>query len=95
MRLTRTEIDSVPATTGDLVMSAWREGNASRRAVRIARFWHSGGAVSARRPLLLPLLDPVLTRMTTDEWLLCAIERESVACRRREQGQGCWARSVV
>lgn len=90
LRLTRPEIEAAPAYAGDLVITDWREGNTLRRAIRVAQLWGIGGAISARRPLLLPLLDPVLTRMTTEELVLFGVEVEARDGREFEHTQGWW-----
>lgn len=91
LRLTRDEIEAEPAVTGDLIVQDWTDGNALRRAIRVAQIWDSAGAVSAKRPLLLPLLDPVLTKMTTDELVLYGAEIEVIDGRIHEHVQGWWA----
>lgn len=95
LRLTRPEIAAYPAFTGDLVISDWSKGNTLRRAIRIAQLWDLGGAVSARRPLLLPLLDPVLIKMTSDELVLYGVEIEAKEGREWEHVQGWWAMAAT
>lgn len=88
IKLTREEIRAVVPVFGRLTISDWREGNASRRALRVARVHHA--KLSFNPELLLPLFDPVLVRMTESGFLLAGFQLESVAERMAEHVQGWW-----
>jgi hypothetical protein len=65
------ELAKAPRYTGNLVVEDWREGNASGRALRMAKFLDTkffGHNVC--RELLPPLFEPALVKMTDKQMML-------------------------
>jgi hypothetical protein len=76
-RLTAQEIRDAQPVIGELLVMDWLTGNASRRALRVARLLH--GELDRHSDLLHPLFDPALVRMTAECMVLAGIEVNSDA----------------
>ncbi len=75
VRLPREALRAAEPILGVLVVEDWREGNAQRRALRVARLKHP--TVSYSPELLPPLFDPVLTRCDPRGMVLYGFQCES------------------
>ena len=93
VRLSREEIRAATPVVGNLLLSDWLEGNASNRAIRVAKLMHP--TVEYYPTLVQTIFDPVLVRMTKVGFLLVGTEYHvdgNGAC--IECVQGWWCRAV-
>jgi hypothetical protein len=94
VRLARASLRAAEPILGRLVVEDWREGNAERRALRVARLRHPTQDYFPE--LLPPLFDPVLIRSDQRGMVLCGFE-----CEPRGNGesamvmQAWWLRAVA
>jgi hypothetical protein len=69
--LSEAGLAQAPRYTGNLVVEDWREGNASGRALRMAKLLDPAFYGSnVRRELLPPLFEPALVKMTDKQMTL-------------------------
>lgn len=63
VRLARDQVASVTPTVGDLQVSDWLQGNVEKRPVKMAQLFSL--RATFQQPLMTPLFEPVLVRMTS------------------------------
>lgn len=93
VRFSREEIRTATPVVGNLLLSDWLQGNASNRAIRIAKLMHA--TVEYHPTLLQPIFDPVLVRMSKIGFLLVGTERCLDGADCVESVQGWWCRAVI
>jgi hypothetical protein len=71
-RLTAQAIREAQPIVGELLVSDWREGSSSNRALRVAKLKTTDPL--RENDLIHPLFDPVLVRVTADFMVLVGIE---------------------
>ena len=94
VRLSREEIQAATPVVGNLILSDWLQGNASNRAIRVAKLMHP--TVEYHPTLFQTIFDPVLVRMTKVGFLIVGTENHGEiggAC--IECVQGWWCRAVA
>lgn len=91
IRLSRETIRTTEPIVGQLEITDWLEGNAERRALRVARLKHP--TISYYPELLTPLFDPAIVRMTSQGFLLLGFQiHADEQFRPIEMRQGWWVR---
>lgn len=93
IRLPADTLRSAIPTVGRLVIDDWREGNAERRALRVARLKHP--TISYSPELLHPLFDPTVIRCDQRGMVLMGFENHAQPDRQVLQVvQQWWLRQV-
>lgn len=91
-RLSRSEIEQAPCIEGFLKVFDWRQGNGSRRALRVAELKHPS-AIGTHADPVQPLFDPVLVRANERGMVLMGFELRALANGDIvEYAQGWWIR---
>ncbi|HEU0204078.1 MAG TPA: hypothetical protein VFR86_27020 [Burkholderiaceae bacterium] len=92
-RLPRSELEKAPGIEGLLKVFDWRQGNGSRRALRVAELKHP--SVGTHADPIQPLFDPVLVRANERGMVLMGFEIRTLASGELiEYAQGWWVRPI-
>jgi hypothetical protein len=93
IRIPADTLRTATPTVGRLVIDDWREGNAERRALRVARLKHPTICYSPE--LLHPLFDPTVIRCDKRGMVLIGFENHAQPdCRVVQVVQQWWLRQV-